>query len=329
MNILVTGCFGFIGYNFIKFLEDNDLNFIGIDSLETNSAKNLFEISKNSSSSFYNIDICDLNDNDILKDKKITAIVNFAAQTHVDNSISSPELFINSNVLGVTSLLKFAMNNNIENILHISTDEVYGSNEEGFFDEVNPFKPSSPYSASKASAELICQAFNKTYDLNIKIARPANNYGIYQQPEKLIPYSIAQLLNGNNVEIYGEGQQIRHWLHVSDTVNGLFKILTDGEQNEVYNIGSEEYLKNLDLIKILLGIFELDDRKITYVEDRPGHDFRYAINLEKIHSLGWKAENNIETSLSTVVDWYIKNQEFWLDDYKKIVEKRKNRLHIL
>lgn len=329
MNILVTGCFGFLGYNFIKFLEDNDLNFIGIDSLETNSAKNLFEISKNSSSSFYNLDICDLNDNDILKDKKITAIVNFAAQTHVDNSISSPELFINSNVLGVTSLLKFAMNNNIENILHISTDEVYGSIEEGFFDEDAPFKPSSPYSASKASAELICQAFNKTYDLNIKIARPANNYGIYQQPEKLIPYSIAQLLNGNNVEIYGEGQQIRHWLHVSDTVNGLFKILTDGEQNEVYNIGSEEYLKNLDLIKILLGIFELDDRKITYVEDRPGHDFRYAINLEKIHSLGWKAENNIETSLSTVVDWYIKNQEFWSDDYKKIIEKRKNRLHIL
>ena len=135
----------------------------------------MFEISKNSSSSFYNLDICDLNDNDILKDKKITAIVNFAAQTHVDNSISSPELFINSNVLGVTSLLKFAMNNNIENILHISTDEVYGSIEEEFFDEVNPFNPSSPYSASKASAELICQAFNKTYDLNIKIARPANN----------------------------------------------------------------------------------------------------------------------------------------------------------
>ena len=329
MNILVTGCFGFLGYNFIKFLEDNDLNFIGIDSLETNSAKNLFEISKNSSSSFYNLDICDLNDNDILKDKKITAIVNFAAQTHVDNSISSPELFINSNVLGVTSLLKFAMNNNIENILHISTDEVYGSIEEGFFDEVNPFKPSSPYSASKASAELICQAFNKTYDLNIKIARPANNYGIYQQPEKLIPFSIAQLLNGNNVEIYGKGQQIRHWLHVSDTVNGLFKILMDGEQNEVYNIGSEEYLKNLDLIKILLDIFELDEQKITYVEDRPGHDYRYAINLDKIHNLGWKSENNIQNSIFTIVDWYIKNKDFWSDDYIKILKNRKNRLNLL
>ena len=329
MNILVTGCFGFIGYNFIKFLEDNDLNFIGIDSLETNSAKNLFEISKNSSSSFYNLDICDLNDNDILKDKKITAIVNFAAQTHVDNSISSPELFINSNVLGVTSLLKFAMNNNIENILHISTDEVYGSIEEGFFDEVNPFKPSSPYSASKASAELICQAFNKTYDLNIKIARPANNYGMYQQPEKLIPFSIAQLLNGNNVEIYGKGQQIRHWLHVSDTVNGLFKILMDGEQNEVYNIGSEEYLKNLDLINILLDIFELDEQKITYVEDRPGHDYRYAINLDKIHNLGWKSENNIQNSIFTIVDWYIKNKDFWSDDYIKILKNRKNRLNLL
>ncbi len=329
MNILVTGCFGFIGYNFIKFLEDNDINFVGVDSLETDSAKKLFEISKKSYNNFYNFDICDINDINFYRKEKITAIVNFAAQTHVDNSISFPELFINSNVLGVTSLLKFAMNNEIENILHISTDEVYGSIKEGFFKETDPFNPSSPYSASKASAELICHAFNKTYDLNIKIARPANNFGIFQQPEKLIPFSIAQILNGNNVEIYGEGQQIRHWLHVKDTVNGLMKILTNGEQNETYNIGSGEYLKNIDLVKALLGNFELDEERITYVEDRPGHDFRYAINLDKIHALGWQAENNIETSLSTVVDWYINNKEFWSDDYEKIVVKRKNRLNIL
>ena len=204
---------------------------------------------------------------------------------------------------------------------------MYCSIEEGFFDEVNPFKPSSPYSASKASAELICQAFNKTYDLNIKIARPANNYGMYQQPEKLIPFSIAQLLNGNNVEIYGTGQQIRHWLHVSDTVNGLFKILMDGEQNEVYNIGSEEYLKNLDLINILLDIFELDEQKITYVEDRPGHDYRYAINLDKIPT--FSGNQKIIYKIYLTIATGIPSMLFWSDDYIKILKNRKNRLNLL
>lgn len=328
MKVLVTGCFGFIGRNFIDYLIKNNIDFIGLDSLETEASKKLFNDSKYENKNFYKINICDLDSDDVLKNKNIDAVVNFAAQTHVDNSISNPDIFINSNILGVAQLLKFCLKNKIENIIHVSTDEVYGSNQNDFFSEVDHFNPSSPYSASKASAELICKSFTKTYGQNIKIVRPANNYGIYQQPEKLIPFSIAQLKNDKNIEVYGNGKQVRHWLHVEDTVSAIYKILTEDEANGIYNIGSGEYLENIALVKNILNHLKLGEDRIDYVEDRPGHDFRYAINFDNLINLGWEPKRKLSSELPIIIDWYSQNKDFWLDDYLKIVDKRKTRLNI-
>ena len=231
MKILVTGCFGFIGYNFINFLKKNGIDHIGVDSLASTSAEKLYKINKdNNFFKYYDLNIKDLNQENYLKKQNISSIVNFAAETHVDNSISNPESFIDSNILGLTKLLRFSVENNIQNIIHISTDEVYGSLSDGFFEESNMLNPSSPYSASKASAELICNSFIKTYGLNIKMIRPANNYGAFQQPEKLIPYSVANLIHEKNIEIYVEGKQIRTWLHVEDTVEAILTVIDKGKK---------------------------------------------------------------------------------------------------
>ena len=271
------------------------------------------------------MNIKDLNQKNYLKKQNISTIVNFAAETHVDNSISNPESFIDSNILGLTKLLRFSVENNIQNIIHISTDEVYGSLSDGFFEESNMLNPSSPYSASKASAELICNSFIKTYGLNINMIRPANNYGAFQQPEKLIPYSVANLIHDKNIEIYGEGKQIRHWLHVEDTVEAILTVIDKGKENEIYNVGSGEYLENMEIAKKLLKILDLDEDRLEQVEDRPGHDFRYAINFDKIQKIGWKPKRNLESELENTVSWYLNNKEFWINDYKIINRKRKKR----
>ena len=326
MKILVTGCFGFIGYNFINFLKKNGIDHIGVDSLASTSAEKLYKINKdNNFFKYYDLNIKDLNQKNYLKKQNISTIVNFAAETHVDNSISNPESFIDSNILGLTKLLRFSVENNIQNIIHISTDEVYGSLSDGFFEESNMLNPSSPYSASKASAELICNSFIKTYGLNINMIRPANNYGAFQQPEKLIPYSVANLIHDKNIEIYGEGKQIRHWLHVEDTVEAILTVIDKGKENEIYNVGSGEYLENMEIAKKLLKILDLDEDRLEQVEDRPGHDFRYAINFDKIQKIGWKPKRNLESELENTVSWYLNNKEFWINDYKIINRKRKKR----
>jgi len=325
MTILVTGCFGFIGYNFLNFLDSKKINFIGVDSLVSNSSKILYErfVSKEK---IFIFDISDSSQLDKIKNFKIDAIVNFAAETHVDNSIFNPSGFINSNILGVTELLIFAKKNNIPNFVQISTDEVYGSTKNEFFIEESQFNPSSPYSASKASAELICNSFFKTYGMNIKIIRPSNNYGPFQQPEKLIPFSIANLLNNKNIEIYAEGNQIRHWLHVEDTCSGVLKVLLKGKSGEAYNIGSGEYLKNIQVAKSILKSLDLDSGSIDYVADRPGHDFRYAIDFQKIKKLGWSPTKKFDEELPKIIDWYESNLDLWEKDYNAILKKRKKRL---
>ena len=329
MKILVTGCFGFIGYNFINYLKKNNIYHIGVDSLESSSSKELYEINKGENLfKYFDLNIKDLDQNDYLKKQNISTIVNFAAETHVDNSISNPESFIDSNILGVTRLLRFAIENNIENIIHISTDEVYGSVLDEFCEERKILNPSSPYSASKASAELICKSFSKTYGINIKMVRPANNYGKFQQPEKLIPYSIANLIHDKNIEIYGEGKQIRHWLHVEDTVEAIFTVIEKGEENETYNIGSSEYLKNIEIARKLLQVLDLDENRLEYVQERPGHDFRYAIDLSKIQNIGWRAKRSLESELENTVSWYMDNKDFWINDYKIINQKRKKRTQL-
>lgn len=325
MTVLITGCFGFIGYNFLNFLDSKNVDFIGVDNLVSNSSKLLYE-SYVSKDKIFIIDISDIGQLDKLKTYNIDTIINFAAETHVDNSIFNPSSFIKSNILGLTELLTFAVKNEIPNFVHISTDEVYGSSQLKFFKEDDNFNPSSPYSASKAGAELVCNSFSNTYGTNIKIVRPSNNYGPFQQPEKLIPYSIANLLNNKNIEIYGMGNHIRHWLHVEDTCSAIYDIWKKGENGEAYNIGSGEYFKNFEVASEILNSMNLPETRLEFVDDRPGHDFRYAVNFEKITKLGWKPKKHFLNEIPKIINWYIGNSDLWNEDYTKILEKRSKRL---
>lgn len=331
MKIIVTGCYGFIGFNFINYLlknYSNDIFIVGIDSLETNCSKlNAKNIQTNDNFLFIKEDICKILD--IGYDfSDFDATVNFAAESHVDNSIRSPEKFINSNILGTLKVFQNSLENDIENNIHISTDEVYGSAKEHFFSEKEILNPSSPYSASKASAEMICKSLQKTYGLNLNIVRPANNYGIFQQPEKLIPFSILSLISNNNIEIYGDGKNIRHWVHVEDTCSAIFKIMSGSYENEIFNIGSGEYMNNLDLANQILKYFDYEEDRISFVSDRPGHDFRYAIDISKIQATGWKPAHKIDESLRDVISWYESNQDWWLDEYKTTIKNRLSRFKI-
>ncbi len=331
MTFLITGCFGFIGFNFINKLlssRKKEINIIGIDSLQNNCSVKNHELSqKYENFRFINDDINNINSLDI---KNIDTIINFAAESHVDNSIYNPGLFIDSNIKGVSELLKYAIKNNVDNFLHVSTDEVYGSIQEGYFNEDDKLNPSSPYSASKASAELIINSFNKTYGYDVVMVRPANNYGIFQQPEKLIPFSIAKLVSGENVEIYGDGKNIRHWLHVDDTNEAILKILDSSIKTGVYNIGSDLYLSNIDLIKKLIEILKFDEEKISYVEDRPGHDFRYATDIKKLREIGWEPKADFEEELEITTNWYLNNKDWWEPGYQSILDfKREKRLGIV
>lgn len=331
MKILVTGCYGFIGFNFLNYLNENykdELQIVGIDSLESSCAKKNHQFSRNLNNfTFFEDSILNVENLDI---SNVDLIINFAAETHVDNSIFRPEKFVESNILGLTHLLKFALKQETSNFLHVSTDEIYGSREEGYFKESdNIIEPSSPYSASKASAEMICKSFTRTYGLNINMIRPGNNYGIYQQPEKMIPFSIANLLSNKNIELYGTGENIRHWLFVDDTASAVMKIIEINPENEIYNVGSGHYLSNLELSKKILSLLNLDESRLEFVEDRPGHDFRYATDFTKLEKIGWKPVANFDNELSKIVDWYRDNEKWWREEYNFIVEKtRSKRLNI-
>ncbi len=331
MRIIITGCYGFIGFNFLNYILKNypkDFYIVGIDSLENKCSKeNSKKLPKQNNFKFIESNICNINELDF-DFKDFDTLVNFAAESHVDNSIRNPEKFINSNILGTSKILQNSLENNIENNLHISTDEVYGSTLDKYFKEDEKMNPSSPYSASKASAEMICNSFIKTYGMNINILRPANNYGIYQQPEKLIPFSILNLLNGKNIEIYGEGKNVRHWLHVEDTCAGIFHILISKMKNEVLNIGSGEYLTNLDLANIILEKLELDNSRLSFIKDRPGHDYRYAINFSKLQESGWNPVFNLKESIEEIIDWYKNNKNWWKSEFEITLENRKRRFQL-
>ena len=330
MKLLVTGCFGFIGYNFINFINENhanDFEIIGIDSLNEKYSelnRKTFE-EKSSNFEFYNLDINKIQELEHKIDN-VDVLINFAAESHVDNSISTPDKFIDSNISGVAKLIKFAISKNTPYFYHVSTDEVYGSSENNFFFEGDKFNPSSPYSASKASAELICNAFMHTYGYEVLMIRPANNYGIYQQPEKLIPFSISSLLSGKNIELYGNGKNIRHWLHVSDTVSSILHLIEKKYSNGVFNIGSGEYYENIYVAEKILKHLDLNKDRLIFVEDRPGHDYRYAINFDKLNKTGWKPKRKFEDEIGKIVNWYKSNENWWTEDFKGINQRRKNRL---
>lgn len=329
MKILVTGCYGFIGYNFVKYLNqkyEKSIEIIGIDSL-TNPFSN-YNSKNEDSINFKQLDINNISELDENTCNNIDTIVNFAAESHVDTSIYKPKVFLESNILGLAEVMKFAIDNEIPNFVHVSTDEVYGSYKNDFAVETSVLNPSSPYSASKASAELIANSYEKTFDYEIKIVRPANNFGIYQQPEKLIPFSIANLINGNNIEIYGDGKHIRHWLHVNDTCSAIDTIIEKGDIGNTYNIGSGVYLNNIQVAKSVLSALDLNEDRMTFVKDRPGHDFRYAVNFEKLSKLGWKPNQEFELLLDKIVKWYVDNQEWWQKGFNQILENRNKRFSL-
>jgi dTDP-glucose 4,6-dehydratase len=317
LNLLVTGAAGFIGSNFIRMIASGQLpGFKGIKVLDkltyAGIQKNLDSASSLSSYEFIKGDICDLP----LVTKLIgdvDAVINFAAESHVDRSILNSSDFVNTNIIGVQRLLE-AIKSSEKNIrfLQISTDEVYGSIKEGSWNEESPLLPNSPYSASKASGELLARAYKLTHNLDVVITRSSNNYGTHHFPEKLIPLFITNLIEGKKIPIYGTGENVRDWLHVDDHCRGIYAALMNGKSGEVYNIGGGRELTNLEITKLILKEMNADQSSIEYVSDRKGHDFRYSLNHEKIErELGYKPQVIFEDGLKETVKWYIENEAWW------------------
>jgi dTDP-glucose 4,6-dehydratase len=337
MKILITGGSGFIGSNYIhQELANSDNTILNLDKLTYAGNKdNLISLSKNSRYQFMKGDICDYKlVSNLIKEFDPDSIVHFAAESHVDRSIESPLEFVRTNILGTTTLLDSALkfsnwkNNNKFRFLHISTDEVFGTlGKDGLFTEDTPYKPSSPYSASKASSDHLVRSWFNTFSFPILITNCSNNYGPYQFPEKLIPLMIANCLDEKPLPIYGAGENIRDWLYVKDHCNAIKTVLKSGTIGETYNIGGNNEIKNIDIVKLICSI--LDKLKplasgksyshlITFVKDRPGHDFRYAIDSTKIKRyLNWEPNETFETGIRNTIKWYLDNEIWWRKIQKK------------
>jgi dTDP-glucose 4,6-dehydratase len=329
---LVTGGAGFIGSNFIRFLlyQYSEIHIINLDNL-TYAANlgNLSDIEHDPRYSFVKADLCDKTAlKDIFSHYNPEYVINFAAESHVDRSILQPSVFIQSNVLGVQNLLEISLKFGVKKFLQISTDEVYGSlGATGSFNEKTPLDPRSPYSASKASADLLTQAYFHTFNLPINITRCSNNYGPYQFPEKLIPLTIFNCLNGKKIPVYGDGLNIRDWIHVNDHCSAIDLVLHRGAVGEIYNIGAQNERSNIEIVKLIIQILaelrsdlKISEDLISYVDDRKGHDRRYAIDSTKIQTdLHWRPKIEFTEGLSETIKWYIAHEE-WLvsvinDDY--------------
>ncbi len=332
-KIIVTGGSGFIGTNLVNFLVKKNFFVINIDKL-TYSSNNSNHRNKSKNYKFIKSDINDLEKiKNIINSYNPKAIFNLAAETHVDRSIDSPKDFISSNILGVYNLLEalkyFKKRNKIIKLIHVSTDEVYGDILHGRASEKFSYQPSSPYSASKASADHLIKSYIRTYKISAIISNCSNNYGPYQFPEKLIPKIISNILVNKPIPIYGKGKNSREWIYVNDHCEALFKLYLKGKIGQSYNIGSNNNLNNIKLVKKILKIvkmkrFKLGNKtKITFVKDRPGHDFRYALNNKKIQrELGWKPRTNLDKGLNLTIDWYLKNRKFLNSISKKFYSKR-------
>jgi len=332
-NILVTGGAGFIGSNFVKYLlKKYDYKIINYDKLTyAGNLENLTDIEKHPNYKFVKGDICDKDFAEkTIKEFNIDTIINFAAESHVDRSILGAKDFIVTNVLGTQTLLDIAKSVGIEKYLQVSTDEVYGSlpedKKELKFTEQNPITTNSPYSASKASADLLCNAYYHTHKLPVLITRCSNNYGPYQFPEKLIPLMIAKALDGQKLPVYGDGKNVRDWLYVEDHCSAICEVLHKGKIGDVYNIGGNNEWYNIDIVKIILKLLNKTEDQISYVKDRPGHDRRYAIDSTKIQTeLGWKPAYQFENGIEATIRWYVKNENWWRKvmsgEYMKYYEK--------
>ena len=318
-NILVTGGAGFIGSNFVKYLLQNyDYNVINFDKLTyAGNLENLTDIEKDPRYKFFKGDICEEKDVEkAITDNKVDTIVNFAAESHVDRSILGPKEFIVTNVIGTQVLLEAARKLGIEKYLQVSTDEVYGSLPEDkpelLFTEKTPITTNSPYSASKASADLLVNAYFHTFKMPVLTTRCSNNYGPYQFPEKLIPLMIAKAVDGQKLPVYGDGKNVRDWLYVEDHCSAITEVLHRGKIGDVYNIGGNNEWYNIDIVKIILKLLGKGEDHITYVKDRPGHDRRYAIDSSKIMSeLGWAPKYQFDGGIEKTIKWYVDNENWW------------------
>jgi dTDP-glucose 4,6-dehydratase len=316
MHLVVTGGCGFIGSNFIRqVLADRpDWRITNIDKLTyAGNAASLQDISNNPRYHFYKGDICDNAFVAEIFTSVPDAIVHFAAESHVDRSITGPEIFVQTNVLGTQVLLETARQAKVKRFLHVSTDEVYGSlGPTGLFSESTPIAPNSPYSASKAGSDLLVQAYHHTFGMDTVITRCSNNYGPYQFPEKLIPLLISNLMDNKQIPIYGDGKNVRDWIHVQDHCAGILLVLEKGRAGETYNLGGGNERENIVIAKKLLGLMGKDETSIRYVEDRLGHDRRYAIDASKVtKELGWKPKHDFESGLAATVAWYKANEKWW------------------
>ena len=315
MRLLVTGGAGFIGSNFVRRIVNG--TYPGVSQLTVldkltyaGTLKNLEMLPKES----FEFIKGDIANPDLISDltKRHDAIVNFAAESHVDRSITGARDFIETNVLGVQNLLAASLQNQISVFVQVSTDEVYGSISEGSWSEEYPLLPNSPYSASKASADLICRSYNRTFGMDIRVTRCSNNYGPHQFPEKVIPLFVTNLIDNGKVPLYGNGQNVRDWLHVDDHCDGIYSVLSEGKSGNIYNIGGGRELTNRELTEIILRKFDCDDSSIEYVADRLGHDLRYSVSHEKIsRELGYKPKINFEDGIEETIEWYKRNESWW------------------
>lgn len=316
MKILITGGAGFIGGNFVNYMVQKypSYQIINLDALTyAGNLENVKEVENEPNYRFVKGDITDKNLIESLFVEGIDAVVNFAAESHVDRSISDPGIFIKTNVQGTQVLLDAAKKYGVKKYIQISTDEVYGTlGETGYFTETTPLAPNSPYSASKAGADLLVRAYHETYGLPVNITRCSNNYGPYQFPEKLIPLMIINALNDQPLPVYGDGLNVRDWLHVEDHCSAIDLVLHRGRNGEVYNIGGNNERTNIEVVKTILRYLNKPDSLITFVEDRLGHDRRYAIDATKIRKeLGWQPKYTFEEGLKKTIDWYLENRSWW------------------
>lgn len=337
MNLLITGGAGFIGGNFTHYMVKKypDYNIIVLDKLTyAGNLETLEPVIKDIA--FVKADIADRDAVDkIFSEYKPDVVVNFAAESHVDRSIENPGVFLATNIIGTQVLMDACRKYGIKRYHQVSTDEVYGDlpldKPDLFFTEETPIHTSSPYSASKASADLLVQAYSRTYGLPVTISRCSNNYGPYHFPEKLIPLMIANALNDKQLPVYGKGLNVRDWLYVEDHCKAIDLIIHSGTEGEIYNIGGHNEKANIEIVRIILKLLDKPESLITYVADRKGHDMRYAIDPTKIHTqLGWLPETKFEDGIVKTVEWYLANHSWWekiingeyMNYYEKMYEKR-------
>lgn len=324
MKFLITGGAGFIGSNYLHYVTDKYKNdyFVCLDALTyAGNYNNIKDLEEKDNYKFVKGDITDRVFIDkLFNDEKFDVVINFAAESHVDNSISNPEIFLITNIIGTEILMDASIKYNVKRYHQISTDEVYGDlpldRKDLLFMEDTPLHTSSPYSTSKASADLLVMAYYRTYGLSVTISRCSNNYGPYQFSEKLIPLTIMKALNNEKIPVYGTGENVRDWIHVHDHNVGVDLIVRNGKVGEVYNLGGHAERRNIDIVKTILKQMGKSEDLITFVEDRKGHDLRYAIDSSKVEKeLGWKSTYTFEEGIKETIDWYLNNQD-WINNIK-------------